>query len=68
MKLKLYMVKKNGKFLKRKAYHARPEWTDDPQKARVWTAYQGPAAVIPRTGGERITVEIDLENAKISKP
>jgi len=60
--LKLYMVVKNKKFLKRKAYHGRAEWTDNPQEARVWTAYQGPAAVIPRTGGKRHDIEVPIEN------
>jgi hypothetical protein len=61
--LKLYMVVKNKKFLKRKAYHGRAEWTEDPQQGRVWTAYQGPAAAISRFGGKRFDIEVPIENS-----
>jgi hypothetical protein len=66
--VKIYMVKKNGKYLGRYKCYRRGNWVDDPQKARVWTAYQGPAAAISQHGGEKVTLEIDIEKAKIPQP
>lgn len=65
--IKIYMVMKNGKYLAKKSWN-RSQWVDDPQRARVWTAYQGPNAAIDAHGGKRITLEIDIEKATIPEP
>jgi len=68
MKLKLYMVKRQGKFYRRKDWRNKV-WVDDPQKAAVWTNYQGPAAVRSMfPDAERIELEIDIEKAQIPQP
>lgn len=73
--MKIYMVRNNkGQYYRRKGYAGyRKTWVDDPQRASVWTTYQGPANVLSwcrNTGqkAERIDLEIDLEKTEVSEP
>jgi hypothetical protein len=70
--VKIYMVqRKDGKYYKRgqSSWSASRRWVDDPQKASVWTTYQGPAAVLQfNKNAKRIDLEIDIEKAKIPQP
>ena len=60
-RLKIYTVQKERKFYRRKQYIESRRCIDDPQRASIWTVYQGPSAVLREyPTAKRIDLEIKL--------